>query len=74
MPVSALGEDLSAAFDRPDPPLRRKDPVRPDDLEIARRDGRKCQVRTSMQYKDPTFESVEVGEKFGPQVIAMDEH
>ena len=27
-----------------------------------------------MQYKDPTFESVEVGEKFGPQVIAMDEH
>lgn len=27
-----------------------------------------------MQYKDPTFESVEVGEKFGPQVIEMDEH
>lgn len=27
-----------------------------------------------MQYKDPTFESVEVGETFGPQVIAMDEH
>jgi acyl dehydratase len=27
-----------------------------------------------MHYKDPTFESVEVGETFGPQVIDMDEH
>jgi acyl dehydratase len=27
-----------------------------------------------MQYKDPTFESVEVGERFGPLVIDMDEH
>ncbi|AMJ61567.1 MaoC family dehydratase [Bosea sp. PAMC 26642] len=25
-------------------------------------------------YKDPTFESVEVGEAFGPQLIAIDEH
>lgn len=27
-----------------------------------------------MQDKDPTFESVEVGERFGPQVLDMDEH
>lgn len=26
------------------------------------------------EYKDPTFESVEVGETFGPQIIPIDEH
>jgi acyl dehydratase len=73
MKVSALGEDL------PVNDMSRGAPCgaflgMPAAVLSMPASPAQTSVRNSMQYKDPTFESVEVGETFGPQVIEMDEH